>query len=144
LRTCALDPDTGASIMRKPRGATVAIRAAMRSGSQVEAQSTVSGAPVSAGNSAFVTTSSTWFVSNTASSTTSQRATSSSVAAVPPALPNAAVFAASMSKPFGEKPAPMSRAPSALPSRPSPAMPIWRAVVMRQSLAGSRATLAGW
>src|ERR1043165_95146 len=40
LRTCALEPDTGASIMRS-RGATASISAAMRSGSQVEAHSTV-------------------------------------------------------------------------------------------------------
>ena len=77
------------------------------------AHSTVFGAPgVSAGSTAFVTTSSTWSVSNTASSTTSQCATSSSVAAMPPALANAAVLAASMSKPFGENPRRSAGAPA--------------------------------
>ena len=70
----------------------------MRSGSQVLAHSTIFGTPgVSAGSTAFVTTSSTWSVSNTASSTTSQCATSSRLAATPPALANAAILAASMS-----------------------------------------------
>ena len=69
----------------------------MRSGSQVLAHSTTLGTLVSAGSTAFITTSSTWPVSNTASSTTSQCATSSSVAAMPPAFANAAVLAASMS-----------------------------------------------
>ena len=104
LRTCPLDPDTGVSISAMC-GATFAASAAMRSGSQVEAHSTIFGVPgVTAGTIAFVTTSSTCLVSNTASSTTSQCATSSSVAAPPPAFANAAVFAVSMSKPFGEKP----------------------------------------
>ena len=39
--TCALVPDTGVSRKRKPRGVTRATSAAMRSGSQVEATSTI-------------------------------------------------------------------------------------------------------
>ena len=59
LRTCPLEPDTGVSIMAMC-GATRAISAAMRSGSQVEATSTVLRAPgVIAGRIAFATTSST-------------------------------------------------------------------------------------
>ena len=59
LRTCPLEPDTGVSIRRKV-GATFAINAAMRSGSQVLAHMTVFGVPgVMAGSNAFVTTSST-------------------------------------------------------------------------------------